>query len=83
MKRYNVRIINNEPQQESLILLGDVVGTSWNDGERGIVVAVITETQFKVVTETGEFEDWINPYKFGANYELHTITDLISALLDI
>lgn len=74
---------NPEEPQADLIIVGDVVGTKWDDGDRGIVVAVANREQYKVVTTDGDFEDWINPVKFGANYEIYRVTDLIDALLDI
>lgn len=79
---YMVRICNEEPQSD-LIMVGDVVGTKFEDGIRGVVVSCATDEQYKVVTEFGDFEDWVNPYKFGANYEIYTLTDLIQAVIDI
>lgn len=81
-KTYRIRICNETPQAE-LIIVGDVVGTNFEDGTRGIVCACSTEEQFKVVTEDGVFEDWINPVKFGANYEIATLSDLVAAVIDL
>ena len=75
-----IRICNETPQAE-LIIVGDVVGTKFEDGTRGIVCACANEEQFKVVTEEGVFEDWINPVKFGANYEIATLSDLVAAVI--
>ena len=77
-----IRICNETPQAE-LIIVGDVVGTKFEDGTRGIVCACTNEEQFKVVTEDGIFEDWINPVKFGANYEIAAIWDLVAAVIDL
>lgn len=77
-----IRICNETPQAE-LIIVGDVVGTKFEDGTRGIVCACANEEQFKVVTEDGVFEDWINPVKFGANYEIATLSDLVAAVIDL
>jgi len=79
---YRICICNNEPQAE-LIIVGDVVGTKYDDAKRGIVIAVISEEQFKVATEHGEIEDWVNPYKFSAHYDIFRVADLVDALLDL
>lgn len=81
-KMCHIRICNETPQAE-LIIVGDVVGTKFADGMRGIVYACSSEEQFKVVTEDGIFEDWINPVKFGTNYEIAAIWDLVAAVIDL